>query len=137
MVIKSFEGGGGIVNFIVSGSRRHKVGIYSVACGTKLDDIAAQVTDTGNDDVYDSAGTLILQMDVVDSFGYIDSDPSSHRYYLGVNPQSPANPAVAGTLDETQRIEPVLFKEPGCYLVVCLRPIHLRDAMIGLVEALP
>jgi hypothetical protein len=91
VVIKSFEGGGGIVSFIVSGSSRHKVGVYSVACGTRLQDIAAQVTDDANNDVFDSEGTLILQMNVVDTFGYIDSDPSSRRYYLGVNPQSPAD----------------------------------------------
>ena len=135
VIIKSFEGGGGIVNYIVSGSRRHRVGVYKVSCWTKLKDIKAQLADPANFDIIDGHGNLILQIGdelVVD--GYIDSDPNGYRYYHGPNPQLPP---VVGTFAETDRIEPVLFVEPGCYLVVCLRQGHLRDGMVGLVVALP
>jgi hypothetical protein len=137
VLIKSWQGGGGIVNFILSGSARHQVGIYRVACGTELRDIEDQIAagGTGDFSLVDRDGNLILEVNsstVPD--GFINSDPSGRRYYLG---PKPTLAPLVGTFNATNRTETVTFVEPGCHLVVCLRAGHLRDAMIGLVKALP
>ena len=111
---------GGTVNFIIAGF--HQVVIYDN--GTEPGDINK---------------TLLLPSPL----SAVINDPN-HRSYRGLSPAGvPANffapgiPAAAIPAPPQERIESVVFAEPGTYLVICGVLGHFNDGMFGFVRVLP
>ncbi|PYS51413.1 MAG: hypothetical protein DMG13_18715 [Acidobacteria bacterium] len=111
---------GGTVNFIIAGF--HQVVIYDN--GTEPGDINK---------------TLLLPAPL----NALIDDPN-HRIYRGLSPAGvPANffgagiPAAAIPAPPQERIESVVFAEPGTYLVICAVIGHFNDGMFGFVRVLP
>lgn len=104
---------GGVVNFVVSGL--HQVYVYS--SGVKRDDI-----------VIPSAGFFVNNPEVIDPVRF---------YYQGIKPSggpSPYPPVSNPRSNAENRVEAVLFKESGTYLVICNVSPHLRDGMYAYVK---
>jgi len=106
---------GGVVNFVVSGL--HQVYVYSA--GAKREDV-----------IIPSVGFFVNNPEVIDPVRF---------YYQGIKRSggpSPYPPVSNPRSNAENRVEPVLFKEPGTYLVICNISPQLRDGMYAYVKVL-
>jgi plastocyanin len=109
---------GGVVNFAVAGF--HQIFVYKP--GIEPEDIVVPP--------FPVAGApprtnLFINHDL------------ANLYYLGINPAGGPPPATAATSEPSNasnRIESVVFSEPGTYLVICNVTPHFRNGMFAFVR---
>jgi len=119
---------GGVVDFGVGGF--HEIVIFKP--GFTLDDLR----DAGGGDFPTSPPVFVLPADPATSLPPELAFLNDRIYYRGINPAGgpPATPATANPSNALNRSEPVVFLEPGTYLVICnIRP-HLLNGMLAHVK---
>jgi len=112
---------GGSVNFIIGGF--HQLIVYDE--GTQPEDINVNIptppTTTRGPNPFPQAVLI---------------DDPTHRIYRGLDPS--LQPLDLGGASGRDRVEAVLFQNPGTYLVICgIRGHFVNDHMFGFVTVLP
>lgn len=116
---------GGVVDFGVAGF--HDIVIFKP--GFTLDDLR----DAGGGQFPSSPPVFVLPADPAAPLPPELAFLNDQIYYRGINPAGgpPGTPATANPSNASNRSEPVVFLEPGTYLVICnVRP-HLLNGMFA------
>jgi plastocyanin len=116
---------GGVVDFGLGGF--HEIVIFKP--GFTLEDLR----DAGGGDFPSSPPVFVLPGDPAAPLPPELAFLNDQIYYRGINPAGgpPATPATANPSNASNRSEPVVFLEPGTYLVICnVRP-HLLNGMFA------